>query len=280
MTSAPTPNNYLYCGQQFDPDLGLYYNRARYGNTDTGRFWSRDQTDGNNEDPLSLHKYLYAEDNPVDGSDPSGNDLADVSLAAGLGAGIDALADTAIVGAEVSAETTVEATEVAEVTETAVAEGESTAAAEEEAAETTLEQEGTSVRKLIEQVKKLKNLAKDVKVIPMPQAVIPAICANITAYQAQNPLTGFELTRCGKLQRDRNRTAAEAAYLANPIRGLPSVSQNFDEYPFASSFQGGKGARVTPVPIWQNSLQGGIVSGAYKIEKIKEDTAYTVVVIP
>jgi hypothetical protein len=67
-------------------------------------------------------------------TDPSGNDLADVTFAAGIGAGIDAFVGTAIVGVEVSAETTVEATEVAEVTETAVAEGESTAAANEKAA--------------------------------------------------------------------------------------------------------------------------------------------------
>jgi len=40
-----TPNNYLFAGEQFDPDLGLYYNRARYLNVSTGRFWSMDSTD-------------------------------------------------------------------------------------------------------------------------------------------------------------------------------------------------------------------------------------------
>jgi RHS repeat-associated protein len=63
---------YLYSGQQFDFDLGFYYNRARYLNTTTSRFWTSDTTDGNNEDPLSLHKYLYAEDNPIDNVDPLG----------------------------------------------------------------------------------------------------------------------------------------------------------------------------------------------------------------
>jgi RHS repeat-associated protein len=57
---------YLYSDQQYDYDLGLYYNRARLLNPNTGRFWTADITDGNNEDPLSLHKYLYAEDEPVD----------------------------------------------------------------------------------------------------------------------------------------------------------------------------------------------------------------------
>ena len=36
--SAPTPNNYLFAGEQFDPDLDPYYNRARYLNVSTRRF--------------------------------------------------------------------------------------------------------------------------------------------------------------------------------------------------------------------------------------------------
>src|SRR5208337_4021408 len=66
---------YLYCGEQFDPDLGFYYLRARYLNPNSGRFWTMDTFEGDQEDPLSLHKYLYGEDNPVDNSDPSGNDV-------------------------------------------------------------------------------------------------------------------------------------------------------------------------------------------------------------
>jgi len=70
--TGTTPNNYLYCGQQYDSDLGFYYNRARYLNTSTGRFGTMDSYEGNNEDPLSLHKYLYAADSPLDNTDPSG----------------------------------------------------------------------------------------------------------------------------------------------------------------------------------------------------------------
>jgi len=52
--------------------LGLYYNRARYLNPDTGRFWSLDKSDGSPEDPLTLHKYLYAESDPLNSIDPTG----------------------------------------------------------------------------------------------------------------------------------------------------------------------------------------------------------------
>ena len=43
-----------------------------YLNPDTGRFWSMDSYDGNNNDPRTLHKYLYSADNPVMNADPSG----------------------------------------------------------------------------------------------------------------------------------------------------------------------------------------------------------------
>ncbi len=67
-----TPNNYLYCGEQFDEDLDLYYNRARYLNTDSGRFWTRDVFEGIPSDALSLQEYLYAKAEPVNSVDPSG----------------------------------------------------------------------------------------------------------------------------------------------------------------------------------------------------------------
>jgi RHS repeat-associated protein len=70
--SGSTPNNYLYRGEQYDSDLGLYYLRARYYNSATGRFMSRDQYDGNQLDPRTLHKYLYALGDPIDAYDPSG----------------------------------------------------------------------------------------------------------------------------------------------------------------------------------------------------------------
>jgi RHS repeat-associated protein len=71
-----TPNNYLYSGEQFDLDLHLYYNRARYLNTSTGRFWSADTFEGELNDPVTLHQYLYAGDDPEDNIDPSGEDFS------------------------------------------------------------------------------------------------------------------------------------------------------------------------------------------------------------
>jgi RHS repeat-associated protein len=71
--TGSTPNNYLFAGEQYDPALALYYNRARYLNTNTGRFWSMDNYEGDSEAPLSLHKYLYGSGNPVNRVDPTGH---------------------------------------------------------------------------------------------------------------------------------------------------------------------------------------------------------------
>jgi RHS repeat-associated protein len=67
-----TINNYLYSGEQYDPNVGFYYLRARYYDQNIGRFTSSDPYMGNLFDPISLHKYLYANSNPVMFSDPSG----------------------------------------------------------------------------------------------------------------------------------------------------------------------------------------------------------------
>jgi RHS repeat-associated protein len=78
--SGITPNNYLYCGEQFDADLGLYYSRARYLNADSDRFWTMDESEGSQADPLALHKYLYAQSDPVNGVDRTGNETLFESL--------------------------------------------------------------------------------------------------------------------------------------------------------------------------------------------------------
>jgi RHS repeat-associated protein len=79
-STGTTPNNYLYRGEQYDPDLNLYYLRARYYNPATGRFMSRDPQDGELKEPASLHKYLYAKGDPVNLKDPTGRDAGDVLM--------------------------------------------------------------------------------------------------------------------------------------------------------------------------------------------------------
>jgi RHS repeat-associated protein len=72
VASGATSNVNRYMGEAFDPSLQLTYLRARYLNPASGRFWNMDSAQGNPFDPPSLHKYLYANGDPVNGSDPLG----------------------------------------------------------------------------------------------------------------------------------------------------------------------------------------------------------------
>lgn len=68
-----TPNTVLYRGEQFDPDLSLYYLRARYADPDRGRFWTMDRFEGFAAEPASLHPYAFNQNDPVNRFDPSGH---------------------------------------------------------------------------------------------------------------------------------------------------------------------------------------------------------------
>ncbi|MCI5226650.1 MAG: RHS repeat-associated core domain-containing protein, partial [Candidatus Electrothrix sp. AX2] len=71
-SSGSTVNNYRYTGEQFDPNAGFYYLRARYYDQANGRFTGLDPYAGRMHEPITLHRYLYAADNPVMNMDPSG----------------------------------------------------------------------------------------------------------------------------------------------------------------------------------------------------------------
>jgi RHS repeat-associated protein len=83
-SNAAPQTDHLFAGEQRDPHLGLDYLRARYLSTATGRFWTRDSFEGHWNDPPSLHKYTYAHNNPVNGSDPSGREFTVNSSLSGI----------------------------------------------------------------------------------------------------------------------------------------------------------------------------------------------------
>ena len=70
--SGNTKNDYLYTGELYDSGIGLYYLRARFMDPSIGRFIRMDAFQGLQFEPETLHKYLYADANPVMKTDPSG----------------------------------------------------------------------------------------------------------------------------------------------------------------------------------------------------------------
>ena len=77
--TGESANSFMYAGEQYDANTGFYYLRARYMNPSSGTFTSLDTYQGNVFDPITLHKYTYANANPTYFTDPSGHSAQDDS---------------------------------------------------------------------------------------------------------------------------------------------------------------------------------------------------------
>ena len=71
-STGTTVNSFFYTGEQKDDAAGLYYLRARYYDPAIGRFLTQDPYQGSPQEPSSLHKYVYVQNNPVNRTDPLG----------------------------------------------------------------------------------------------------------------------------------------------------------------------------------------------------------------
>ena len=71
--------------EQWDADMGMYYNRSRYYDVENGRFNAFDDWEGIQGVSVTLNKYLYGNGNPVSHIDPSGNfSLTEISVTLNL----------------------------------------------------------------------------------------------------------------------------------------------------------------------------------------------------
>ena len=80
-STAGTP--YLFTGQRFDPETGLYYYRARCYSPSLGRFCQTDPV-GYSDD---LNWYAYVGNDPTDQTDPTGETAITCSLSQATGVG-------------------------------------------------------------------------------------------------------------------------------------------------------------------------------------------------
>jgi len=88
--TGTTLNSYLYSGERWDGNLGLYHLRARYYNQSTGRFETMDPYQGRVFNPGTLHKYIFTGNNPVNWVDTTGRGFAEFSLFQQITAGVTA----------------------------------------------------------------------------------------------------------------------------------------------------------------------------------------------
>lgn len=77
ITSSPVIRNaFTYTGREYEPEVDLFYYRARWYSPTTGRFLQSDPDPGRVIDPSSFNsKYIYAQNNPIMFSDPTGKGI-------------------------------------------------------------------------------------------------------------------------------------------------------------------------------------------------------------
>jgi len=69
------PAMHQFQGEYLEPDLNLYWLRARWMNPQTGEFMTMDSYEGDQTDPASLHKYAFVDwDGGTNKNDPTGHD--------------------------------------------------------------------------------------------------------------------------------------------------------------------------------------------------------------
>jgi len=73
-------NSYLFAGERLNSDSGLYYLRARWMDPRVGRFAGIDPHPAFISRPVTLNDYVYAADDPVNNTDPSGQVIGLMSI--------------------------------------------------------------------------------------------------------------------------------------------------------------------------------------------------------
>lgn len=110
----------------------------------------------------------------------------------------------------------------------------------------------------------------EIKVVVMDAAKMPFIGRNISL--AWGDGKDFQLHRDTPESRRAKWTASCGKFVRSYLRG------SCDEYPFASSQEGGAGARTDEVPDREQNCQGGTISRAYTLQKIVVGDEYLVVI--
>ncbi|KAB2892719.1 MAG: hypothetical protein F9K28_11275 [Bacteroidetes bacterium] len=243
--TGTTPNNYLYTGQQYDEVTGLYSLRARYYDPSDGRFLSRDPYPCPLCSPQEYNRYIYTANNPVNFSDPSGLYVLVQQSQVTVNIGLVVKSIGAVLGGALACYDSNWISYMA-------------AAAKIKPLLIALE------------IMTPSPTPCHIPVLFYPRFITPKIGQHINDAQAAGHPMLLTYDRAGKNSHNKRRQIA--------CRGFTGKPQSCDEYPFASSLQGGLGASIRSVPIWEQRLQGTTMS-AFVRTKLKFTDNFAVVVI-
>ena len=121
-----------------------------------------------------------------------------------------------------------------------------------EAAKEVLKDIASKINKTIEQLSKMK-------IFPVPQIIMLFIFTHTVSCLSQRP-DWFILTYNGR------RSSTTQDNRLEVLRDLPSLLKgwSWDEFPYASTMQGGAGAMTAKVPLLENCIQGGMLGAFYR----------------
>jgi len=86
--APPVRTSYSYTGREYDSESGMLYYRARYYLPEIGRFLQQDGNAGELNVPITLVRYVYAQNSPLNYGDPLGEFTLSLGGLLGLGAGV------------------------------------------------------------------------------------------------------------------------------------------------------------------------------------------------
>jgi len=89
-TQETISNLYRFAGYVWDAEILQYHCFRRQYDPVLGRFTSRDPVEGDYQEPMTLHKYLYCLNNPINKTDPSGEFWGAIEQAKKITYGISA----------------------------------------------------------------------------------------------------------------------------------------------------------------------------------------------
>ncbi|MGE5609729.1 MAG: putative Ig domain-containing protein [Bacillota bacterium] len=230
-----------------------------------GRMWSRDPWDGNDADPLTLHTYLYASANPIYSIDPSGHmaiSITETQAAIGIGLLMTGILLPKLAPA-LRAQTFVSAwTQAKNLVDDLVISGENTAMKAAAVLMANTAVVTTAISTAMSKATRLTNQLRNLKIYPVIRSMGPDVYANDVAALASNPAWyTLKYNGPGNPVTAKKRAAAVRAYTGP----APKWYESLDEFPYASTAQGGAGSRVMAVPAAQNAVQGGLLSAFYRL---------------
>ncbi len=269
--------------------LGLMDYNARFYDDYITHFNQPDSIIPDQDNPQTLNRYVYAANNPIRYNDPSGHCFTDpftfmlCAMAAGaiIGGVVDAVAQYQNTGhvdlGQVAQAAAGGALLVGGVVLAAVAApvavagaGVAMAAAGSAIGVESVENAG------VDTLASSLTLSDKLNGLFAPPAELPTL--NIDLDRMPNIAENIQNAQANGAPDILTRTTDQARIAANRAAACIDFcgTGSPDEYPFASTYEGGKGAFVADVPQSEQNIQGGVLAQFYRIYGIQDGDQFKV----